>query len=50
MDLFISIHHDSVRLRYLSQWEHEGETRNYSDFFSGYSVFVSCAVIAYAIA
>ncbi len=41
MDLFISIHHDSVKPRYLSQWEHEGEVRNYSDMFSGYSVFVS---------
>jgi len=41
MDLFISIHHDSVQPRYLSQWEHEGEVRNYSDLFSGYSVFVS---------
>lgn len=41
MDLFISIHHDSVQPHYLSNWQHEGETRNYSDRFSGYSVFVS---------
>lgn len=41
MDLFISIHHDSVQPRYLSLWEHEGETRNYSDLFSGFSLFVS---------
>lgn len=42
MDLFISIHHDSVQPHYLSQWEHEGATHHYSsDVFSGYSVFVS---------
>jgi N-acetylmuramoyl-L-alanine amidase len=41
MDLFISIHHDSVRPRYLLAWAHEGATRLYSDRFSGYSVFVS---------
>ncbi len=41
MDLFISIHHDSVQPRFLSTWEYEGEARNYSDRFSGYSLFVS---------
>jgi N-acetylmuramoyl-L-alanine amidase len=41
MDLFISVHHDSVRARYLSTWEHEGVMRNYSDRFSGFSLFVS---------
>ena len=41
MDLFISIHHDSVQPRFLSAWEYEGETRNYSDRFTGYSLFVS---------
>jgi N-acetylmuramoyl-L-alanine amidase len=41
MDLFISIHHDSVQPRFLSVWEHEGETLNYSDKFAGYSLFVS---------
>jgi len=41
MDLFISIHHDSVQMRYLSAWEFEGETRQYSDLFSGFSLFVS---------
>jgi N-acetylmuramoyl-L-alanine amidase len=41
MDLFISIHHDSVQPRFLAVWEHEGETLNYSDKFAGYSVFVS---------
>jgi N-acetylmuramoyl-L-alanine amidase len=41
MDLFISIHHDSAQPHYLSEWDHEGATRLYSDLFSGYSVFVS---------
>ena len=41
MDLFISIHHDSVKPRYLSVWEHEGALRSYSDRFTGHSIFVS---------
>jgi len=41
MDLFISIHHDSVQPRFLSVWEHEGESLNYSDKFAGFSLFVS---------
>ncbi len=41
MDLFISIHHDSVQPRLFAAWEFEGETRNFSDRFSGYSLFVS---------
>ncbi len=43
MDLFISIHHDSVQPRFLSTWEHEGQPRQYSDLFSGFSLFVSRA-------
>lgn len=41
MDLFISIHHDSVQPRFLVPWEHDGATRLYSDKFAGYSLFVS---------
>ena len=41
MDLFISVHHDSVQPRFLSVWEHESETLNYSDKFAGFSLFVS---------
>jgi len=41
MDLFISIHHDSVQPRFLSTWDHDGETFLYSDLFSGFSLFVS---------
>jgi N-acetylmuramoyl-L-alanine amidase len=41
MDLFISIHHDSVQPRFLTAWEYEGATLLYSDLFSGFSLFVS---------
>jgi N-acetylmuramoyl-L-alanine amidase len=41
MDLFISIHHDSVQPRFLVQWETGGAPRLYSDKFAGYSLFVS---------
>jgi N-acetylmuramoyl-L-alanine amidase len=41
MDLFISIHHDSVQPRFLAPWEHEGKARLYSDRFDGFSLFVS---------
>ena len=40
MDLFISIHHDSVQPRFFSTWAHEGAERQYSDRFSGFSLFV----------
>ena len=41
MDLFISIHHDSVRPRFLVAWEYEGAQQQYSDRFAGFSLFVS---------
>jgi N-acetylmuramoyl-L-alanine amidase len=41
MNLFVSIHHDSVQPRFLSSWESGGETYLYSDHFSGFSLFVS---------
>lgn len=40
-DLFLSIHHDSTRERYIRRWEFAGVERNYSDKFSGHSLFVS---------
>ena len=40
-DLFVSVHHDSVQERYLSNWIHDGVERRYSDLFSGFSLFVS---------
>jgi N-acetylmuramoyl-L-alanine amidase len=39
--LLISIHHDSVQPQYLSHWDDAGQTRSYSDRFSGYGLFVS---------
>jgi len=41
VDLFVSIHHNDVQERYKEKWEHEGESRSYSDRFSGHSLFVS---------
>ena len=43
MDLLISVHHDSVQPRFISTWEFEGMEHNYSDRFSGFSLFVSRA-------
>jgi N-acetylmuramoyl-L-alanine amidase len=40
-DLLLSIHHDSTRERYIKRWEFAGVERNYSDKFSGHSLFVS---------
>lgn len=40
-DLFVSIHHDSVQPRYFSTWTFNDSERQYSDRFSGYSIFVS---------
>jgi N-acetylmuramoyl-L-alanine amidase len=41
VDLFVSIHHNDVQERYKEKWEHGGESRAYSDQFSGHSLFVS---------
>lgn len=40
-ELFVSVHHDSVREKYLVPWVHDGVERRYSDMFSGFSLFVS---------
>jgi N-acetylmuramoyl-L-alanine amidase len=40
-DLFLSIHHDSVPDKFKETWEFEGKKLEYSDRFSGYSLFVS---------
>ena len=40
-DLFISIHADSVKPKYLKTWEYNDEKLQYSDKFSGYSIFIS---------
>lgn len=38
---FLSIHHDSVQPRYLKDWDWNGATHQYSDYASGFSLFVS---------
>ena len=40
-DLFLAIHHDSVKESYLKKWEFDGKTRKYCDDFHGYSIFIS---------
>jgi N-acetylmuramoyl-L-alanine amidase len=39
--LFLSIHHDSAQQKYFDTWIVDGKTQEYSDRFSGFSVFVS---------
>lgn len=39
--LVLSIHHDSVQPQYLERWTYRGRSLDYSDRFSGFSVFVS---------
>ena len=41
VDLFVSVHHDSVQNKYLLTWTHDGVERRYSDRFAGFSLFVS---------
>jgi N-acetylmuramoyl-L-alanine amidase len=45
--VFLSLHHDSVQPRYLSEWFYDGRKRRYSDMFTGYSVFVSARAPAF---
>jgi N-acetylmuramoyl-L-alanine amidase len=40
-DLFLALHHDSVKDSYLKTWEVEGKTQKYCDDFHGYSIFIS---------
>jgi N-acetylmuramoyl-L-alanine amidase len=40
-DLFLAIHHDSVKDRFLKTWEANGKTQKYCDDFHGYSIFFS---------
>ena len=40
-DLFLAIHHDSVKDRFLKSWELNGKTQKYCDDFHGYSIFFS---------
>jgi N-acetylmuramoyl-L-alanine amidase len=38
---FLAVHHDSVQPHYLKPWQWQGITRQYTDDFSGFSLFVS---------
>jgi len=40
-DLFVSIHHDSVRAELLEEWHWRGAVQTYSDLHRGFSLFVS---------
>jgi len=40
-DLFLAIHHDSVKDRFLKEWTVDGKTEKFCDLFHGYSVFFS---------
>jgi N-acetylmuramoyl-L-alanine amidase len=40
-DLFLSIHHDSVTKKYVRYWEHNGRRLEYSDAFTGFSLFIA---------
>ena len=40
-DLFVSIHHDSVKEVFLKRWEYNGKKLWYCDRFSGHGLFVS---------
>ena len=40
-DIFISIHHDSVRDKYLNPWLYEGEQHSFFDDSKGFSLHVS---------
>ena len=40
-DLLLAIHHDSVKDKFLKNWEIDGKTQKYCDDFHGYSIFIS---------
>lgn len=39
--LVLSVHHNSVQPQYLERWTHQGRVLDFSDRFSGFSLFVS---------
>jgi len=39
--VFVSIHHDSMQMQFLNEWQYEGKTLLHSEKFSGYSLFIS---------
>jgi N-acetylmuramoyl-L-alanine amidase len=47
-DIFISVHHDGVRDRFLKRWVYKGENQSYFDDSQGFSLHVSPRNIRYA--
>jgi N-acetylmuramoyl-L-alanine amidase len=41
VDLFLSIHHDSVPDELLKTWQFEGQDQHYNDDYPGYALFIS---------
>lgn len=41
VDLFLSIHHDSMQAHFLSSWDRDGTEVPYGDRYAGHSIFVS---------
>ena len=39
-EVFLSIHHDSVNIKYMDYWYHEGRKLQFSDVFRGFSLFI----------
>jgi N-acetylmuramoyl-L-alanine amidase len=46
-DLFLAIHHDSVKDNFLKEWQVSGKTQKYCDDFHGYSIFFSRKNVAH---
>ena len=40
-DLFVSMHHDSVKEKYLKKWKYNNKNHVYCDNFKGYGLFIS---------
>ncbi len=41
VDLFLSVHHDSMQAHFLSSWDRDGTETPYGDRYAGHSLFVS---------
>lgn len=40
-ELFVSIHHDSMQMKFLSKWKYKGKEYLHGEKFKGYSLFIS---------
>lgn len=41
VDLFLSLHHDSMQVLFLANWNRDGTETPYGDRYAGHSLFVS---------